>query len=286
MGEKDISEKQLLDYNDVFADIVNVLLYEGKRVILPETLERAQTISQYKSDDSKLHEEERDVSKYWKDGEMRISMFGIENQTDLDTDMPFRMHGYDGAAYRQQLLDGKERFPVVSLVLYYGEKHWKKNRRLKERIRVPNQLDPYVNDYKVNIFEIAWLSDEQIAMFQSDFRIVADFFVQKRKYKDYVPSTETIEHVDAVLKLLSVFAKDDDYLKFSTRKEGREVNMCEILQSYIRKGREEGRENAISDFVKSCLKKGWAKETTINHVIDFFGLDETKACEIVESNWE
>ena len=171
-------------------------------------------------------------------------------------------------------------------------------KKIFQKNSCPEQLDPYVNDYKVNIFEIAWLSDEQIAMFQSDFRIVADFFVQKRKYKDYVPSTETIEHVDAVLKLLSVFAKDDDYLKYSVKKEGREVNMCEILQSYIRKGREEGfekgreeglekgREDAIGDFVKSCFKKRWAKETTIDYVTDFFGLDETKACEIVENNWE
>ena len=30
MGEKDISEKMLADYNDVFADIINVLLFNGK----------------------------------------------------------------------------------------------------------------------------------------------------------------------------------------------------------------------------------------------------------------
>ena len=30
MGEKDITEKILADYNDVFADIVNVLLFGGK----------------------------------------------------------------------------------------------------------------------------------------------------------------------------------------------------------------------------------------------------------------
>ena len=30
MGEKDITEKILADYNDVFADIVNVLLFGEK----------------------------------------------------------------------------------------------------------------------------------------------------------------------------------------------------------------------------------------------------------------
>lgn len=36
MGEKDITEKLLEDYNDVFADIVNVLLFHGKKVVQEE----------------------------------------------------------------------------------------------------------------------------------------------------------------------------------------------------------------------------------------------------------
>ena len=33
MGEKDITEKVLADYNDIFSDIVNVLLFQGKEVV-------------------------------------------------------------------------------------------------------------------------------------------------------------------------------------------------------------------------------------------------------------
>ena len=40
MGQKDISEKTLVDYNDVFADIVNVCVYEGKEVVKPDDLEK------------------------------------------------------------------------------------------------------------------------------------------------------------------------------------------------------------------------------------------------------
>ena len=36
MGEKDIAEKVLEDYNDVFADIVNVLLFQGDQIVKPE----------------------------------------------------------------------------------------------------------------------------------------------------------------------------------------------------------------------------------------------------------
>ena len=35
MGEKDITEKTLESYNDVFADILNALLFNGKQVVDP-----------------------------------------------------------------------------------------------------------------------------------------------------------------------------------------------------------------------------------------------------------
>lgn len=39
MGEKDIAEKILLAYNDVFSDIINVLLFGGQEIIWENDLE-------------------------------------------------------------------------------------------------------------------------------------------------------------------------------------------------------------------------------------------------------
>ena len=64
MGEKDITEKILEDYNDVFADIINGLVFKGEQRILPESLKNVQVHSQYKAEDGKVHELERDVIKY------------------------------------------------------------------------------------------------------------------------------------------------------------------------------------------------------------------------------
>ena len=60
MGQKDITEKLLEDYNDVFADIINGLIFNGEQRILPESLENTQVHSQYKAEDGKVHELERD----------------------------------------------------------------------------------------------------------------------------------------------------------------------------------------------------------------------------------
>ena len=60
MGEKDITEKILADYNDVFADIMNGLLFAGEQRILPEALVNTSIHSQYKAEDEKVHELERE----------------------------------------------------------------------------------------------------------------------------------------------------------------------------------------------------------------------------------
>lgn len=71
-----------------------------------KTLEVATPNSVFKAD-NKLHQQERDVAKFWKNGEIKISLLGFENQTQQDYKMPLRVISYDGASYKQQLLDDK-----------------------------------------------------------------------------------------------------------------------------------------------------------------------------------
>ena len=50
MSEKDITQKILESYNDVFADIVNVLLFDGEQIVHPNELEDQAPRSAYKAD--------------------------------------------------------------------------------------------------------------------------------------------------------------------------------------------------------------------------------------------
>lgn len=269
MGQKDICEKILVAYDDVFADIVNVLLFNGQGKIQPEELEDRGTKSFYKEDGA-LHEMERDVVKRWRKGEVRFACIGIENQTAVDPDMTLRVIGYDGAAYRAQLIEqktGKERYPVITMVLYFGyDKRWDKPLQLLEKLTVPEGLDPYVSDYKVNLFQVAYLSDEQVEMFQSDFKVVADYFVQKRKNKNYMPTKTEIKHVEAVLQLLSIMEHDDRFTEAIYKENGRKAeNMCDVLDAVEQRGkaegkaegRVEGRTEAITKIVNLLYSQGY-----------------------------
>ena len=230
MGEKDITEKILADYNDVFADIVNVLLFGGKTIVDENMLESIKDKSQYKTD-GEIHQEERDVSKVLKGKNVHIAFIGFEHQTDIDSKEALRVISYDGAAYKRQLLvKGGEIYPVVTIVLYFGQKRWLKGRSLHDVLDITDEWKPYVSDYKINIFEIAYITPEQVKMFKSDFRIVADYFVQMRINKDYIPSKETIKHVDEVLKLMSVLTQDERFEQAQANgNKGGLKNMCEVL---------------------------------------------------------
>ena len=248
MGQKDITEKVLEDYNDVFADIINGLLFDGVQEIKPEALENTTVHAQYKAEDDKVHELERDIAKYWKEEKVELAICGIENQSKVEKNMPFRIIGYDGATYRSQLQqERKKMLPVVTIVLYFGtDRHWNSRKKIKELMEIPRCLDMYVNDYQMHVFEVAWLTEEQISHFRSDFKVVANFFVQKRKNKDYIPDDPTeIRHVDEVLKLLKVMTGDRRYEEIFRKKKEGVHSMCDVAerleQMGIAKGIEIGR---------------------------------------------
>ena len=266
MAQKDITEKALVWYNDVFSDIVNNLLFDGKDVVSPDALQNAVTHLPYKSDSKEIRDQDRDNCKLWIDQktEIRLSYFGIENETDAEDDMPFRVIGYDGAAYRDQIytytgengdrVKSKERYPVVTLVLYMGyDGHWDKAKTLYEGFTSPvtELIKPFVNDYRLNLFEIAYLTDEQVSRFHSDFWIVADYFTQMQRNNNYIPSERQLIHVREVLDLMRVLTGDDRFTEhvdeFEKRKEA--VTMCTVLDEVENRGKQNAKNQMILNMV-------------------------------------
>ena len=172
--------------------------------------------------------------------------------------MPFRIIGYDGAAYRSQLLNNrKEILPIMTIVLYFGTSHhWYGKKNIKGLMKIPEGLDDYINDYEMKVFEIAWLTETEISRFQSDFKVVANFFVQKRKNKNYIPDDPTeIKHVDEVLKLLQIMTGDERYQMIFQKKKGVR-SMCDVAERLEKMGMEKGIEKGIEQGVKQGKKIG------------------------------
>ena len=260
VAEKDITEKILESYNDAFTDIVNVLLFDGEQVIHPDELEDRAPRSAYKAD-GKIREIERDVSKRWTKNNIRIACVGLENQSEPDATMPLRVIGYDGAEYRSQLTKENRNaplYPVVTLVLYFGHtKHWDKPLTLHEAVGVTDRFRPYVPDYKINLFEIAWLDRSKVAKFRSDFRVVADYFVQLRENGDYDPNKEELDHIQETILLLGVLTGDYRFeMAMNEADIGRGgVNtVSEVLDRIEARGEAKGKESERLSNIRSLME--------------------------------
>lgn len=97
--KKDITKKRLEDYDDVFADIFNTLLFDGENVLSEKHLVPLPTESFSRKYDGALRQGNRDVRKAdRRNGSYRL-ICGGENQEGIDNTMPQRIMGYDFASY-------------------------------------------------------------------------------------------------------------------------------------------------------------------------------------------
>ena len=255
--EKDITQKALEMYNDVFADIINVLLFNGESVVTEDSLTDVLQESILKIDGG-IRAQYRDIAKYWYKSKIKLSMFGLENQTKPEKRMPLRVFGYDGTEYVKQAKKENNKevlYPVITLVLYFGyNSRWNQPKSLFELLEIDERIKPYVNDFKINLFEIAYLDREKIDMFKSDFWILADYLYQMRVNKDYVAGDTVIEHVDELLMLMSAMTKDYRFEETINEVKGKEyVTMCEVLDRVEARGREEGIKEGIKEGTVNIL---------------------------------
>ena len=295
--KKDIFEKKLMAYNDVFADIFNALiLHDTGLKIDPDDLEDARTRSVYvplSKEDNTAREQERDIAKFWKKEGVILCLIGLENQTAIDKFMPMRIMGYEGADYRFQITERDEAlrtakrkgdneevkrirsrkfYPVITAVLYYGVKRrWNRHKTLCECLDIPDGLKNLVEDRHINVIELAWLNDEEHNRLKGDAWLLIDALRQIRMNGAYInKDLRTVEHVEAMLMFLREISKNDNLfyeglVKYENEhKEGRKVTMIDfagaVYRGAIIEGIDQGRKEGILQGRKEGINQGRALE--------------------------
>lgn len=266
MAEKDMAEKKLEDYPEVFTDIVNTLLFSDSSIHLDENkIIDGPTESIYKAEE-KDKEQRRDTFKYYDVGNKGIlfcvAAYGIENQSTIDNVMPVRIMNYDASAYKSQVFGLKSSskqtnqkrkriYPVITIVLNFSEKEWKTSRSLYDMMALPSDLAKYVQDYKINVFDVAFLEDDVIEKFTSDFKAVARFFKDKRLRLE-VNDTIEIKHPAEIADLFSVFTGDEGYRDavpnvIKKKEKGEVITVC----TYTETIRDSGKIEMLFELVES-----------------------------------
>ena len=290
MGAKDLAEKNLLQYKDVFSDIVNVNLFGGTCYVSVEELsqEPSELITKVVSDD-KLQQLQMDVPMKCKKNN-RSFFLCLENQSDKNNVMPVRDMGYQHAKYMEQIKEVKESnrktgnypnpvtkeindsqklSPVITMVLNYSQKEWEKPRSLNDMLEFPEdigeKLTKWIPEHPICIINLASQSETTIRQYQSDFKYIVRYLScgnDRNKLDEYFQTTEfQLDHPEAFLDWLSAVANDRRYRKAkelieTTKGKGGKINMCVLLDMYEERGEARGIEKGIVQGEARGMAKG------------------------------
>ena len=301
MGAKDLAEKNLLQYKDVFSDIVNVNLFGGRCYVSAEELSRepGELITKAVSDD-KLRQLQMDVPMKCKKDNINFFLC-LENQSDKNNIMPVRDMGYQHAKYMEQIKEVKENnrktrnypkpmtkelndsqklSPVITLVLNYSQKEWEKPRCLNDMLKFPEdmkcELEPWIPSYSVCVINLASQPETTICQYQSDFKYIVRYLCcrnDRKKLDEYFQTTEfELDHPEAFLDWLSAVTNDTRYRKAkelieTTEGKGGKIDMCVLLDMYEERGEARGIEKGISQGISQGILQGIEEINALYHCL-------------------
>ena len=259
MGAKDLAEKNLLQYKDVFSDIVNVNLFGGRCYVSAEELSRepGELITKAVSDD-KLRQLQMDVPMKCKKNN-RSFFLCLENQSDKNNVMPVRDMGYQHAKYMEQIKEAKES----------NRKNGNYPNPMTKELNDSQKLSPVIT-LVLNYSQKEW--ETTIRQYQSDFKYIVRYLScgnDRRKLDEYFQTTEfQLDHPEAFLDWLSAVTNDRRYRKAKeliqeTEGKGGRINMCVLLDMYeergIEKGIAQGEARGIEKGIAQGLEQGEAR---------------------------
>ena len=180
-------------------------------------------------------------------------IIGVEHQSTLDKNMIIRILNYDAQLYINQVESGKEVRPVGSFVFYTGDKEWTYPKSLKESLKVPPEMEEYINDWKLPVLELKKM-DPQILKSKRLKEVVE--ISQSMLEGDYEKlGTNRMISVENY-KMASILTHTD--IKEEDLPEGDEINMCkamdQLFQRFENQGIEKGEAIGIEKTLKEQLK--------------------------------
>ena len=138
----------------------------------------------------------------------------MENQSTVDKRMPLRCAGYDGAAYRSQYRakEGQGVYPVISLVLNWGEKPWNAARSIRELIEdpIPETAEKFLDRNRIHVFDMRFLDTEVREKFAGDLRVILDYLSDR---DSMLRRNQKLRNPREVVRMLHALTGDIRYLE-------------------------------------------------------------------------
>ena len=175
-------------------------------------------------------------------------IIGVEHQSTLDKNMIIRILNYDAQLYINQIESGKEVRPVGSFVFYTGDKEWTYPKSLKESLKVPPEMEDYINDWKLPVLELQNM-DPQILKSKRLKEVVE---ISQSMLKGDYEKLRTNRMISVEnYKMAAIFTHTD--IKEEDLPEGDEINMCKAMDQLFQRFENQGIEKTLKEQLKVKL---------------------------------
>ena len=278
MGKKDMTGRTFFSDRERFAELINVHLYHGEKILLPENL--VQRKCGYSSLAAAYGEKNRDI--LMEDTRQKIH-YGIELETEADYSMPERIMVYDACEYEYQIreiygkhhkekefknyCEKKSRMkqsdflnPAITVVLYLGDGHWEGKRRLSEMFGISGNggrlAQNHIREYDFPLLEADFLDPE---VYQTDMK---EFFqaMQCRREREELRGLLRSESFQGLSPETELAIASHLNVKRLVRKmEKEELPMCKAFDDLMREERQNGKKEGIEKGIEKGLVKGIKK---------------------------
>jgi len=142
--------------------------------------------------------------------------------------------------------------PVITIVVYYGEKPWDGALSLHDMLDIPEGMKKFINDYKMILVEARQNSLTFHNVYNLDFfnmlKVILDKSIPRNEAKEKVIKYAKEHGVDKTV-IMAVAGATNCKLDYNALSEEGDVDMCtlfeEIAREHEMKGKAEGKAEGI-----------------------------------------
>ncbi|MFG6357962.1 MAG: Rpn family recombination-promoting nuclease/putative transposase [Acetatifactor sp.] len=264
--------------NEQFADLFNAVLFEGRQVIRPEELEDVDTeessVLEHRdyAESIRVSRDSIKVSKRSTVYGVDLVMLGMESQSHIHYGMPIRVMGYDYGTYKKQYDSNARRYqkrdgleedeylsrmkrtdkfiPVVTIVVYYGEKPWDGAVSLHGMLDIPEEMKQFVNDYKMMLVEarqnnLSFHNMNNVYFFNM-LQMVLDKSIPKNESKEKVIKYAREHGIDKTV-IMTVAGATNCKINYNALAEKGDADMCTLFEEIARESEAKGKAEGIAE---------------------------------------
>ena len=201
---------------------------------------------------------------------VELVMLGMESQEHIHYAMPMRIMGYDYGTYKKQYDSNAKKYqtakgleedeylsgmkktdrfiPVITMVVYYGEKPWDGAVSLHGMLNIPEEMKAFVNDYKILLVEARenslTLHNMKNVAFFNLMKVILDKSLSRDEARKKVIDYAREHKVDKSV-IMTVAGATNCKIDYNALSEKGDFDMCTLFDEIAKENETKGEAKGI-----------------------------------------